>query len=132
MTATAMTAMTTPAPAATAPETTPTPTPELAPLEYLAAAEHALADNRPLEGSHLLWQAVAATFARLGKIHHLDSGDLSALARALDRKEGRNCYYLGKLCTAQALMHNAELDYMEPCELESAGASVKRFIRDTP
>ena len=104
------------------------PTPELAPLEYLAAAEHALADKRPLEGSHLLWQAVAATFARLGKIHHLDSGDLIALARALDRKEGRNHYYQGKLVVGTDLMHNAEMDHMEDYELEYVYDSIRSFI----
>ena len=104
------------------------PTPELAPLEYLAAAEHALADHRPLEGSHLLWQAVAASFARLGKIHHLDSSDLSALARALDRKEGRNCYYLAGLGVGIDLMHNAEIDHMEDYELEYTYDAIRPFI----
>ena len=111
----------------------PTPPPELAPpelppLEYLAAAEQALADHRPLDGSRLLWQAVAATFARLGKIHHLDSGDLSALARTLDRKEGRNCYYLSGLGAGTDLMYNAELDHMEDYELQFAYEAIRPFI----
>ena len=105
-----------------------TPPPELAPLEYLAAAEQALADNRPLDGSHLLWQAVAATFVRLGKIHQLDSSDLSALARTLDCKEGRNCYYLGGLGAGTDLMYNAELDHMEDYELEFAYDAIRPFI----
>ena len=107
--------------------TTPPP-PELAPLEYLAAAEQALADDRPLEGSHLLWQAVAATFVRLGKMHQLDSSDLSALARALDYKEGRNCYYLGGLVAGTDLMYNAELDHMEDYELGFAYDAIRPFI----
>ena len=104
------------------------PTPERPPLEYLAAAEQALADNRPLDGSHLLWQAVAATFTQLGKIHHMDSGDLSALARTLDHKEGRNCYYMAGLGAAVGLKYNAELDHMEDYELQFAYDAIRPFI----
>ena len=102
----------------------------MTPQEYLAAAEAALASDRPLEGSHLLWLAAEAAFVRLAQAHRMDSADLHGLARALDKKGGHRSRYLGKLGTARALMHNAVLDYMEPYQLEAAAESVKRFISD--
>ena len=39
----------------------------MTPPEYLAAAEAALASDRPLEGSRLLWLAAEAAFVRLAK-----------------------------------------------------------------
>ena len=50
------------------------------------------------------------------------------LARALDRKEGRNCYYLVKLAVGTGLMHNAEMDHMEDYELELSYDVVRPFI----
>ena len=102
----------------------------MTPQEYLAAAEAALASDRPLEGSHLLWLASKAAFVRLAQAHRMDSSDLHQLARALDKKGGHRSLYLGQLGTAQALMHNAVLDYMEPYQLESAGESVKQFVSE--
>lgn len=101
---------------------------ELSPLEYLAAAERELAADNPLEGSRLLWKASEATFHRLARLHHLDSDNLSTLARALDRKEDRNMYYLGALCTARALRYNAEDDAMEQFELDFAHLAIRPFI----
>ena len=103
----------------------------MTPQEYLAAADAALASDQPLECSRLLWLAAEATFVRLAQAHGVAGDDLPALARSLDRKEGRKCHYLGKLGTAQALKHNAVLDYMEPYQLDSAGESVKLFISET-
>ena len=103
----------------------------MTPQEYLAAADAALASDQPLEASRLLWLATESAFIRLAKVHGMAGDDLPALARALDRKEGRKCHYLGKLGTAQALKHNAALDYMEPYQLDSAGESVKFFISET-
>ena len=102
----------------------------MTPQEYLAAAEAALASDRPLEGSHLLWLAAEAAFVRLAQAYRMDSADLHRLARALDKKGGHRSRYVGQLGTAQALMHNAVLDYMEPYQLESAGESVKQFVSE--
>ena len=102
----------------------------MSPQEYLAAAEAALASDRPLEGSHLLWLAAEAAFVRLARAHRMDSSDLHQLARALDEKGGHRSRYQGKLGIARALMHNAVLDYMEPYQLEAAAESVKRFISE--
>ena len=102
----------------------------MTPQEYLAAAEAALASDRPLEFSRLMWLAAEAAFARLAQAHQMDSSDLHQLARALDKKGGHRSRYLGKLSTARALMHNAVLDYMEPYQLESAAESVKLFISE--
>ena len=102
----------------------------MTPPEYLAAAEAALASDRPLEGSRLLWLAAEAAFVRLAQAHQMDSADLDALARALDRKEERQLYYLGKLGTATGLKLNAEIDFLEPYELELSHESICRFIKD--
>ena len=102
----------------------------MSPQEYLAAAEAALASDQPLECSRLLWLAAEATFVRLAKVHKMDSADLHQLARALDAKEGRTVYYLGNLGIATGLRHNAELDFMEPYELEYDHESVACFVRE--
>ena len=102
--------------------------PSTSPLEYLAAAERELAADNPLEGSRLLWKASEATFQRLARAHRLDSDNLSVLARALDKKEGRNMYYLGALGTARFLKYNAEVDAMEPYELDFAHLAIRPFI----
>ena len=101
---------------------------ELSPLEYLAAAERELAADNPLEGSRLLWKAAEATFCRLAQQHRLDDGNLHKLARALDRKEGRNFYYVGSLSVAQGLKDHAEMDMMEDYELASAHIAIRPFI----
>ena len=115
----------------TTPAASPSAEPAMTPQEYLAAADAALAADQPLDCSRLLWLAAEATFVRLAQAHGMAGDDLPALARSLDRKEGRKCHYLGKLGTAQALKHNAVLDYMEPYQLDSAGESVKLFISET-
>ena len=102
----------------------------MTPQEYLAAAEAALASDRPLEGSHLLWLAAEAAFVRLAQAYRMDSADLHRLARALDEKEGREMYYRGKLGTASGLKHNAEMDYLEPYELELSHESICHFIKE--
>ena len=102
----------------------------MTPQEYLAAADAALAADQPLEASRLLWLAAEATFVRLAKVHKMDSADLHQLARALDAKEGRTVYYLGNLGIATGLRHNAELDFMEPYELEYDHESVACFVRE--
>ncbi len=102
----------------------------MTPQEYLAAAEAALASNRPLEGSRLLWLAAEAAFVRLAQAHQMDSADLHRLARVLDEKEDRRMYYRGKLGTATGLKHNAEMDYLEPYDLELSHESICHFIKD--
>ena len=102
----------------------------MAPQEYLAAAEAALASDRPLEGSHLLWLAAEAAFVRLAQAHQMDSADLDMLARTLDGKEERQMYYLGKLGTATGLKLNAEIDFLEPYELELSHESICHFIKE--
>ena len=101
----------------------------MSPQEYLAAAESALASDRPLEGSHLLWLAAEAAFVRLAQAHRMDGANLYRLARALDEKEGREMYYRGKLGAATGLKHNAEMDYLEPYELELSHESICHFIK---
>lgn len=101
----------------------------MTPQEYLAAAEAALASDRPLEGSRLLWQAVVATFGRLAKAHKMDGSNLHQLARALDAKEGRNAYYLGSLGVATGLKYHAQMDSMEPYEVESCKEMVEKFVK---
>ena len=102
----------------------------MTPQEYLAAAEAALASDRPLEGSHLLWLAAEAAFVRLARAHRMDGADLDMLARTLDRKEERQMYYLGKLGTATGLKLNAEIDFLEPYELELSHESICHFIKE--
>ena len=104
--------------------------PAMTPQEYLAAADAALAADQPLECSRLLWLAGEAAFIRLAKAQGMPGDDLHALARALDAKEGRTVYYLGKLGTASGLKHNAEIDYLEPYERELSRESIHRFIKD--
>ena len=100
------------------------------PLEYLAAAERELAADDPLEGSRLLWKAAEATFTRLSRKHGLDGGNLHELARALDRKEGRNFYYVGSLGVAHRLKDHADMDLMEDYEFESAGDIIRDFVKE--
>ena len=100
--------------------------------EYLAAADAAMASDQPLEASRLLWLAGEATFVRLAEAHGMPGDDLDALARALDEKEGCHRYYLGKLGTATGLMLNADVDFLEPYELELSRESIHRFIKETP
>ena len=102
----------------------------MTPQEYLAAADAAMASDQPLEASRLLWLAGEATFIRLAQVHKMDSSDLHQLARALDAKEGRTVYYLAKLGIATGLRYNAEIDYMEPYELEYDHESMTCFVRD--
>ena len=104
--------------------------PAMTPQEYLAAADAAMASEQPLEASRLLWLAGEATFVRLAQVHKMDSYNLHQLARALDEKEGCQRYYLGKLGTASGLKHNAEIDYLEPYELELSRESIHRFIKE--
>ena len=104
--------------------------PAMTPQEYLAAADAAMAADQPLEASRLLWLAGEATFIRLAKVHKMDSADLHQLARALDEKEGRTVHYLANLGIAIGLRHNAELDFMEPYELEYDHESVTYFVRE--
>lgn len=98
------------------------------PLEYLAAAERELAADNPLEGSRLLWKAAEATFARLAQQHGLDGSTIHEVARTLDRKEGRNFYYVGSLGVAHSLKYNAEMDMMEDYELDFAHVAIRPFI----
>ena len=100
------------------------------PQEYLAAADAALASEQPLEASRLLWLAGEAAFTRLAKAQGMDSDDLDALARTLDEKGGCRRYYLGKLGTATGLMLNANIDFLEPYELELSRESIHRFIKE--
>ena len=102
----------------------------MTPQEYLAAADAALADDQPLEGSRLLWLAGEAAFIRLARAQGMDSDDLDVLARTLDEKEGCQRYYLGKLGTAAGLMLNADIDFLEPYELELSRESIHRFIKE--
>ena len=104
--------------------------PAMTPQEYLTAADAALAADQPLEASRLLWLAGEAAFVRLAKAHGMDSDDLDVLARTLDEKEGCQRYYLGKLGTATGLMLNANLDFLEPYELELSRESIHRFIKE--
>ena len=121
-----MTTITSPSTAAAPPPAQPAMTPQ----EYLAAADAALAADQPLKASRLLWLAAEATFVRLAQAHKMDGADLYQLARALDAKEGRTVYYLGNLGIATGLRHNAELDFMEPYELEYDHESVACFVRE--
>lgn len=102
----------------------------MSPQEYLAAAEAALAAEQTLEGSRLLWLAVVATFDHLAEVHKLDSGNRHQLARALDAKEGRNAYYLGSLGVATGLKYHAQMNSMEPYEVESCKEIVAEFVKD--
>ena len=104
--------------------------PAMTPQEYLAAADAALAADQPLECSRLLWRAGEATFIRLAWAHGIPGDDLDALARALDEKGGCQRYYLGKLGTATGLMLNANIDFLEPYELELSRESIHRFIKE--
>ena len=100
------------------------------PLEYLAAAERELAADNPLEGSRLLWKAAEATFARLAQQHGLDGSSIHEVARTLDRKEGRNFYYVGSLGVAHRLKDHADMDLMEDYEFESAGDIIRDFVKE--
>ena len=104
--------------------------PAMTPQEYLAAADAAMASEQPLEASRLLWLAGEATFIRLAEAHGMPGDDLHALARALDAKEGRTVHYQAKLGIAIGLRHNAELDFMEPYELEYDHESMTYFVRE--
>ena len=102
----------------------------MTPQEYLAAADAAMASDQPLEASRLLWLAGESVFIRLAEAHGMPGDDLDALARALDEKEGCQRYYLGKLGTATGLMLNADVDFLEPYELDLSRASIHRFIKE--
>ena len=102
----------------------------MTPQEYLAAADAVLASDQSMEGARLLWLAVVATFDRLAQAHQMDGSNLHQLARALDAKEGRNAYYLGKLGVATGLKYHAQMDSMEPYEVESCQESVAKFVKD--
>ena len=89
-----------------------------------------MAADNPLEGSRLLWKAAEATFARLAQQHGLDGSSIHEVARTLDRKEGRNFYYVGSLGVAHRLKDHADMDLMEDYEFESAGDIIRDFVKE--
>ena len=107
------------------------PAPVMMPLEYLAAADCALADGKGQEAAGLLYQAAEATFLKLAQLKGLDiePPDLVEVARSLEADSSLpKLAYRSNLIAASLLRDHAELDVLEAPELESAYGVVRKFI----
>lgn len=98
-------------------------------LESLDVAQREFDAGNYIESSRILWQATRATYRMLAKAHGLDPSNLSAVARALDKKYNTRYRYLGYLISGRLLRDHAEMDVLEYHELDSPHEDLPPFIR---
>ena len=109
---------------------TPEPTPELTPLEYLAAADKEWATGHHQQAAALLWKATKSTFIALAQERGLEYDEyLIDLAKTLE-KDGSvyEGYYRDHLGSGKLMRDHAELDVLEGFRLESAYYLARQFI----
>ena len=98
-------------------------------LESLEVAQREFDAGNYIESSRILWQATQATYDMLAKAHGLDPSNLSAVARALDKKYNSRYHYLGYLISGRLLRDHAEMDVLEFYDLEYPHEDLPHFIR---
>ena len=98
-------------------------------LESLDIAQREFEAGNYIESSRILWQATQATYRMMAKAHGLDSSDLSATARYLDKKYSTRYHYLGYLNSDGLLHDHAEMDVLEYGDLEYPHEDLPPFIR---
>ena len=106
------------------------PTPEMAPLEYLARADREFAAGNCRQSAFLFWKATEAVFVEMARSGGWESGDLIAVAKGLESDKSVPKYYFrGALSTGTLLRDHAEMDVLEDCEVEFACFVAREFIR---
>lgn len=102
----------------------------MTPLEYLDMADSKYNSGEHLEASLLMWKATEAVFVELADSHGLDyTEDYISLAKALEKDSSvAKLPYRGSLITAKVLRAHAEMDVLEPCELELTYELAREFI----
>ena len=98
-------------------------------LESLQDAQREFDAGNYTESSRILWQATRATYRMLAKAHGLDPSNLSAVARALDKKYNSRYHYLGYLNSGELLGDHAQMDVLEFYDLEYPHEDLPLFIR---
>ena len=98
-------------------------------LESLEVAQREFDAGNYIESSRILWQATRATYRMLAKAHGLDPSNLSAVARALDKKYNTRYHYLGYLNSGELLGDHAQMDVLEFYDLEYPHEDLPPFIR---
>ena len=98
-------------------------------LESLEVAQREFEAGNYIKSSRILWQATQATYDMLARAHGLDPSNLSAVARALDKKYDTRYRYLGYLISGRLLRDHAEMDVLEYYELDSPHEDLPPFIR---
>ncbi len=98
-------------------------------LESLDIAQREFEAGNYIESSRILWEATQATYRMLAKAHGLDPSNLSAVARALDKKYNRRYHYLGHLISGELLGDHAKMDVLEFYDLEYPHEDLPIFIR---
>ena len=101
----------------------------LAPVASLDEIERQFAAGNYVESSRLLWEATQETFLMLGAAHGLNTGDVRAIAYALDEKYGLEHHYLGRLIAGRMMRDHAEMEALERHELEIPHCRLPEFIR---
>ena len=104
---------------------------EMMPLEYLAAADRALASGADRDAAKLLSKAADVTFLNLARLMELDAStaDPIEVARALEgNKSLPQLAYRSNRIAASLLQDHAAMDVLEADELESAYGVVRKFI----
>ena len=98
-------------------------------LESLDAAQREFDAGNYIESSRILWQATQATYRMMAKAHGLDPSNLSAIAKALDKKYNTRYHYLGYLTSGELLGDHAKMDVLEFYDLEYPHEDLPPFIR---
>ena len=98
-------------------------------LESLDTAQREFEAGNHVESSRILWQATRATYRMLAKAHGLNPSNLSAVAKALDKKYNSRYHYLGYLISGELLGDHAKMDVLEYYELDSPHENLPPFIR---
>ena len=98
-------------------------------LESLDIAQREFEAGNYIESSRILWQATQATYRMLAEAHGLNSSNLSAIARALDKKYNSRYHYLGYLISGRLLRDHAAMDVLEYGDLEYPHEDLPPFIR---
>ena len=98
-------------------------------LESLEAAQREFDAGNYIESSRILWQATRATYRMMAKAHGLDPSNLSATAKALDKKYNTGYHYLGYLNSGELLGDHAQMDVLEFYDLEYPHEDLPPFIR---
>ena len=100
-------------------------------LQYLDAANAEKQAGNQRHAAELMWKATQATFVALAQTRGLECGDLIELAKALELDGSVPKYhYRGGLAGATLLRDHAEMDVLEPYEIEDAYHATCEFVKD--